>query len=52
VSDPLESFYPQIDRVLAQQHEVRPPFLTWVYRRVTRKLFHLGGAVTRRLVRV
>lgn len=50
-SDPLGSFYPEIDRVLAQKRQVRPPFLTWFYRRATRKVFRLGGKVTRRLVR-
>lgn len=49
-SDPLESFHPQIDRVLAQHREVRPPFLTWVRRRAVRKVFSLGGKATRRLV--
>lgn len=50
-TDPLESFYPEIDRVLAQRYEVEPPILTWVRRRVTRKVFHVGGKLTRRLVR-
>ena len=27
-SDPVESFYPEIDRVLAQHREVHPPFTT------------------------
>lgn len=50
-SDPVESFLPEIDRVLAQRREVRPPLPVWVARRVVRKVFHVGGRVTRRLVR-
>lgn len=52
VADPIESFYPEIDRVLAQRREVEPPLHVWFYRRVMRKVFHLGGKATRRLVRV
>lgn len=51
VADPIESFYPEVDRVLALRREVRPPAPVHVYRRVLRKVFHLGGGITRRLVR-
>lgn len=47
-SDPVESFLPEIDRVLAQRREVRPPFATWVARRVLRKVWHLSGVAQRR----
>jgi predicted HD phosphohydrolase len=50
-SDPLESFYPEIDRVLAQRREVHPPLPVRLYRRILRKVFRLGGPFTRRLVR-
>ena len=48
-SDPVESFLPEIDRVLAQRREVRPPFATWVARRVLRKVWHLSGVAQRRV---
>ena len=52
VADPIESFHPEVDRVLAQRREVRPSTPVHIYRRVLRKVFHVGGGVTRRLVRV
>lgn len=48
-SDPVESFHPEIDRVLAQRREVEPPFLTWMTRRVLRKCWHVTGVAQRRI---
>ncbi len=48
-SDAVESFHPEIDRVLARHREVRPPFPTWLGRRVVRKVWHVTGAAQRRI---
>lgn len=53
-SDPLESFYPEIDRVLAQRREVRRPLPVvfcraplGLYRRTRVKVFRLAGRLIR-----
>lgn len=48
-TDPVESFFPEIDRVLAQRREVHPPLVTWVARRVVRKVWHVSGVAQRRV---